>query len=397
MAHVEAEIDVIAADPGCWRMPPDRSLDDYADAAFGSVRRVGLPGGSLLFAAHRRQRRGPLPYLTERPDPLRFARGRASAVARSLGLGNYDLIVTRSQFHSAHLVGLALARDPGAPPWVAHFSDPWVGNPREAPARRLAKANESTERAVVAAADALVFTSERAAAFTLDRYGGLSGGLSEKTHWVPHCFDPSLYPEQMPGVEPAAPLLVRHVGHLRHQRRPGPLLAAAAGLLGRGGAPDFRIEFVGDVASDLLEAEGAWSLPPGIVTTRRPVDYCRSLAMMAEADLLVAVETDTDLGIDLHGKVVDYVGAGRPMLAMTPPGTTGALVESIGGIRAPEGDGPSAFGRALAQAAEHRAARAAGAGPWGDPGVRRSYDAAEVGARLTDIYTEATVGAAAAR
>ncbi len=41
---------------------------------------------------------------------------------------DYDFVMTRSQFHSTHLLGLFLKKKYGIK-WLAHFSDPWHKNP----------------------------------------------------------------------------------------------------------------------------------------------------------------------------------------------------------------------------------------------------------------------------
>ncbi len=45
-----------------------------------------------------------------------------------ININDYDFFMTRSQFHSSHMLGLYIKKKYNIP-WVAHFSDPWYENP----------------------------------------------------------------------------------------------------------------------------------------------------------------------------------------------------------------------------------------------------------------------------
>ena len=54
-----------------------------------------------------------------------------------------------------------------------------------------------------------------------------------------------------------------------------------------------------------------------------PCDYQTSLKWMAEADALLLVENfDAKVGIYLPSKFVDYIWAGKPIVALSPAGGT---------------------------------------------------------------------------
>ena len=44
-----------------------------------------------------------------------------------MNINKFDFFMTRSQFHTSHLLGLYLKNY--NLPWYAHFSDPWYNNP----------------------------------------------------------------------------------------------------------------------------------------------------------------------------------------------------------------------------------------------------------------------------
>jgi glycosyltransferase involved in cell wall biosynthesis len=388
--HLDATVDVIAADPTLWTLAPDRSLDDYVEEAFSSVARVNRPGAGLVLRTQ-----GRLPFVAERPDALAFLNGRVTREVRRHSLADYDLLVTRGEFHSIHLAPLRL---PHRPPWVAHFSDPWVGGHIGGRPRRMERVNARREARVVEGADRVVFTSATAAKFTMSRY---SPALRAKATHVPHCYMPALYEPDPAMAEPEAreaddrPLLARHVGNLRWNRHPDPLFRALAELeRGRPGTlAEMRVELLGLVSPRMLESAAARALPAGLVEVSAPVDYRASLRAMRDSDLLLVTESDAARSVDLHAKIVDYTGAGVPIVGIAPPGPTAELIAALGGWVGHPGrpeEGAAALRAGLDEAGRRR--QAEHPGPWGATEVRDRYIAATVGGELAAIYREAAGG-----
>jgi hypothetical protein len=384
--HLGASVDAIAADAGMWRLPPDHSLDGYVEGAFGSVTRLRRRGVPPLLRAQ-----GRVPLLARRPDALTFLNRRLLAELRKRRLEDYDLLVTRGQFHSIHLAPLRLRR---RPPWVAHFSDPWVGNPSRGDRGLTRRANERREARVVEAADRLVFTSATAAEFTLSHY---PDEVRAKADQVPHCFMPELF-ERGPGDGGAAEaavrrdprLLARHVGNLRWNRHPEPLFRALLELerLRPGALAELRVDLLGLISAPMLETEAARALPQGLLEVSPPVDYRSSLLAMRESELLLVTESEAAGSVDLHAKIVDYTGAGVPIVGIVPPGPTAELIAALGGWHGRPGR-PEEGTRALAAGLEQARRRRQGdGGLWGDAAVRARYSAATVGRELAAIYGE---------
>lgn len=380
-AHLGAEVDVVCADASLWRLPADHSLDTYVSEHFASVSRVHRPGTGLVISAW-----GHFRPVANRPDALRMLNRRVLAHLDTLDLQSYDLLVTRSEFHSVHLVPLALAR---RPPWVAHLSDPWVGDPARSQGPLAGSVNRRLEARVMHAADRTVFTSEKAAEFTLLRY---DESVRRRAAWVPHSFEPSLFGVgddtlTAPPRDGGAPILARHVGHLRQNRHPEPLFRALRQLEQQlpGSLSQVRIELVGLISAEMLASPAARSLPAGLVNVRAPVDYRASLEAMAGAELLLVTEVANTAGIDLHAKIVDYAGAAVPIVGFVPDGPTAELIRELGGWTATPDDttgGAEALARGLACARRRRS----GGHPWGDPAVRERIAAPTVGRRLAEIY-----------
>ena len=69
-----------------------------------------------------------LKRLPLRPDRFLFYYPFFKKRLLQINMKKFDFFMTRSQFHSSHLLGLFLKKKFKIP-WFAHFSDPWVDNP----------------------------------------------------------------------------------------------------------------------------------------------------------------------------------------------------------------------------------------------------------------------------
>ena len=324
MAGLGSAVDVICAAPPVG-MRQDHSLDGYTERHFGSITRI-QPGRPWRWA--------PLPRLGRIltvPDPFVLLNGAARRAAITSGLGRYTALMTWSQWHSVHLVPLALdLHGVRRPPWLAHFSDPWARNPFRADGPLGLRVNRTLERRVLASADRVLFTSDETMQLTM---GGHPDSWRAKARVLPHAFDPALYAGARRSTGPQRDLIVRYVGNFYGPRTPEPLFRALVTLEAR--RPDalrgVRVEIIGSVEREARQTSVARSLVPGLVSIMPPVDYLTSLRLMEEADLLLIVDAPARISPFLPSKLIDYLGARRPIFGITPAGAAASLIESIGG------------------------------------------------------------------
>ena len=158
-----------------------------------------------------------------------------------------------------------------------------------------------------------------------------------------------------------------------------------------GALAELRVDLLGLISPRMLETDAARALPAGLIEVSPPVDYRASLLAMSDSDLLLVTESEAERSVDLHAKIVDYTGAGVPIVGIVPPGPTAELIAALGGRHGHPGR-PQEGARALLAGLEQARRRRDRPGPWGDATVRARYSAETVGRELAQIYREAATG-----
>lgn len=268
-------------------------------------------------------------HLLYLPDPQRpWAERVARRILEEGLIDKDDVLVTFGQPMSDHLAGLHLKRRLGIP-WVAHFSDPWSDNPYLLPIPFSRARLRRMERAVIAAADRVLFTSQETVDLVMAKYPDV---WRAKAAVLPHAYDPLVY-----GIPPAraegAPLLLRYLGNFYRQRNPLRFAEALAGLLrSRPEVLDnVRVELIGRWVGHANWSPAALELPERLLSLHPPVGYRESLRLMREADALLLIDAPFDHNVFFPSKLVDYLGAQRPIIALTPQGTSADIVAAAGG------------------------------------------------------------------
>lgn len=312
------------------------------------------------------------------PDQYRaWAMKAAEQALRQSWVCPSDLLVTFGEPMSVHLAGLRLKRAIGMP-WVAHFSDPWADNPhRRIPVLR--QLNRGLETEVVHAADRLIFTSDETLQLVMRKY---PPHMATKSRVLSHSFDPNMYGLANDGHDG---IIVRHLGNFYGRRQPDPLIKAAQQLYRD--QPDLlqgvTIEFVGGIRRIPASLLGA--LPSSLIRFLPPVDYKTSLALMESADLLLVIDAPFEESVFLPSKLIEYIGAQRPILAITPPGTSARVVSKLGGLVAHPEHIPDIAGK-LAESIKR--VRMAQSEQGSNRSVRQEFAAPVVASRFDSIINE---------
>ncbi len=259
---------------------------------------------------------------------------------------DYALLMTRSMPPECHRAGLRIqALCPGLP-WVASFGDPIWKNPyellggglynpwrrplramlwalRHRAALRRARTLRELETKTLARADRLLFNNDSQL-----RY--MAAGAEGRAVVIPHSYDPALYPAAAP--RSGDRLRFVFTGQLNALRSALPLLRAIRRL--KEARPDLprRAEFL--FFGELPDGDLAYILRHALtdtVSVRPPISYRQSLAEIKAADWLLHIDANiaavTEENVFFAGKLADYFGAGRPILAVTMP--RGAAAETL--------------------------------------------------------------------
>jgi glycosyltransferase involved in cell wall biosynthesis len=264
-----------------------------------------------------------------------WIRAATRAAVRLAAQQRFAALVSFAQPWSDHLIGLRVQRATGLP-WVAHFSDPWVVSPYVKGWAWQRRIWQRMEADIVQHADALVFVNAQTANRTMERY---PESLRVKVHVVPHGVDWAESVPPLPRVA-GAPLTIVHTGRFYDGiRTPEPLLRALSRLAaGRPLARELRLVFVGTDVPAYRRLASALGLDDVVEFCGR-LSFADSARRAAAADVLLVIDAPAVENLFLPSKLIEYLPAGKPILALTPlRGPTADLIRSLGYLMTPPDD-----------------------------------------------------------
>ncbi|MBS8273184.1 glycosyltransferase [Thalassospira tepidiphila] len=311
----DCEIDVLTLQDGLISKYSDPEMGEYAKGIRGKVFKA-KPSWFV-------QQLCSIPRLPLRPDRWILASKSVRNLAEELLQKKYDCIVTRSQYHSAHLVGLHLKRKHPDLPWIACFSDPWSGSDHQRDIPIFSNYSRRQEEKVLREADRLVFPTRG----LLDYMTQSSEGLVKKSSVIPHCFDPTLYRKNLPRRETCAneerkTLYWRIFGSFYGNRQPDVLLKAFQ-LLTAPSNKRVRIEIFGaqHETYSLFDHFNKSHNNKEIIYMGQ-VPHKKALDLMQKSNLLIVIDsTELENSFYLPSKIIDYFGSGTDVLSICRPGT----------------------------------------------------------------------------
>ncbi len=248
-----------------------------------------------------------------------------------------DLIYSSAPPYTAHLIAGRLHRRTGLP-WVADFRDSWIGwlsapQWRPLPSRAVEK---WMERGVLRDATRVLAVSAGVREDLLSRHPHLRDG---RWHILTNGYDSADFDR------PAAPksdhLTLLYTGSLYGHRDPEALIAAMEELDRQTPqlAERLRLRFIGRIAPIFQQRIN--SSPIRRFCEILPyLSHGESSAYLKASDvaLLIIDDAPANRGI-LTGKLFEYIGAGKPILALAPEGDAADLIRSHNfGLVVPLGD-----------------------------------------------------------
>ena len=258
---------------------------------------------------------------------------------------------------STLVAGLKVHQQTGLP-LILDFRDDWTGFNSRFRTRRPARQarEEALERRCLEAASAVVSVTPGIVEALCQRRP--EGVPAERFHLLPNGFDPAHFEGVPQATSPSGSFQIVHAGSLYSTRSPKPFLDGLR--LWLAGCPPevrarVRVLFMGRIEPTLEPLFQAPDLN-GLLERIPFVPHSEALARVRGADLLLLVVDQVERADQIFtGKVFEYLGSGRPVLALVPPGSPLAEVLASSGVAllAPPDD-PEGIRCALAQAWSRR-------------------------------------------
>jgi glycosyltransferase involved in cell wall biosynthesis len=249
----------------------------------------------------------------------------SDAIAEFARREQVDAILTTSPPESCHLIGARAKKMLGCP-WIADFRDLWTQN--------LAQAKHSSlplrirlEKKTLASADALVTVSEPWKSRLAERYA------STPIYTVTNGYDPDDFEQRPQNLTEL--FSITYAGQLYQGKRdPGPLLEVLSELIREQMLPPerVRVRFYGPPEPWLPDLIARYGLQ-AVVELNNVVGRKEALQREMESQILLLLGWSDPKETGQHsGKLFEYLGAGRPILAVG--GNRGVLTEVLEETRA---------------------------------------------------------------
>ncbi len=365
----DTQVDVLTLDDGLVSPHFDPLMGAYVRGTKGTIYKV-KPG--CVVRGILAMKRLPL-----RPDRwLLLNRKVAQMAERLIRENNYDCLVIRSQYHSAQLVGLHLKKKFPNLPWIACLSDPWSFSDHQANVPLASVWSARQEKKVLQAADAIVLPTDGLRDFMLKTLPE----LKQKSVTIPHAFDEVLYASgaDVPALS-SGTLVLRLFGSFYHSRQPNDFIEG----IKRVKLPEGKTLKAEIYGGDHPCWRDVQAQTDGRLQWMGTVPHVEALSLMQGSDLLVVVDANSsDNSFYLPSKIVDYIGSGRPILALCGPGTVADLTKAYGGFVV-NGSDPDAIARGIEASLAREQIKI-------EDSVRQRFDAKTVAADFCALLDKVT-------
>ncbi|MDA8668556.1 hypothetical protein N9M26_02750 [Alphaproteobacteria bacterium] len=301
----------------------DTSINHYVEKNFGKIIRIKPPSwinkSSFNF----------LKYISHFPDKFSIFNNLVFKKAIDIDINKYDAIITWSQSHSIHLAALKIKKKFPKLPWIAHLSDPWADNPFLLKYFGYRTVQKPLEKKVIKNANALNFTTNLTRMMVMKKY---PKDWINKTYVTPHSYDLSLYNSKRENISDN--LKIAYFGNFYGPRNPLNFLKALEKIHSddKNFFKNIFFQFIGKWIGNENWNLGNLNLPKNLVRTEKSISYIDSLKRMLGADMLLILDAPFDISVFFPSKLVDYIGAKKPILAITPEGSCADIVRDIGGL-----------------------------------------------------------------
>ncbi|HVZ40806.1 MAG TPA: glycosyltransferase [Candidatus Kapabacteria bacterium] len=338
--------------------------------------------GTIRMPADRRKRlMSGVTHLFLQPDnKIGWKRYAVERAVKLAGEEQFDAILATAPPFTGFLIGLELHKRLGLP-LVVDYRDPWLDNSDyffATPAHKGYAAN--LEEAVLKNSDAVVVINRRIKERLIARYPFLT---HEGVHIIPSGFDPqdfriaARYP-----LERSQKMRFTYSGLVDSRRTPKVFFQALASLFAR--HPEMRDEieicFVGNFHPSFRKLAVKMGVASALVTPGN-VEHHEKVRYLLSSDVLWLISHDP---VVTPGKLYEYIGARKPILALAPEGALQSALAGYGPVTIVPPSDPDAVASAiLALYGEWRANRL----PAGNAEVAKEHDQRLLTERLARVLS----------
>lgn len=266
----------------------------------------------------------------------------------------YKIINTRVMPYIGHLVGLIIKILRPGIKWMVYFSDPLWNSPyifnKYKTKGDLIKKIFSTNilknpnlqafvlgsicgKIAINLADSLIFSNMYLAKFTL---GKSYKRLSHKVKIIPYGYDDEMFGQAELIDKPEGKIVISHVGNIYGERNFDLIIIALNRLKNESHDLYSRILIrqVGDIDPEYKKLILKSPVYESFQFTDK-VDYIKSLSYMVSSDYLLTIDAKLDKNQNMYisSKVLDYLGARKPIIAITDSsGPTAEIIKETGNM-----------------------------------------------------------------
>lgn len=247
---------------------------------------------------------------------------------------SYQGILSISPAVSSHWTAYRIHKEFPHLPWIAHFQDPFLGNPFRQSHRWVKPWEQKLEQILFRHADLISANTDTVQELWQGRYPQ----YKDKFVVTWSGFDPS-EPLTARPIPPRPARVLSHVGSVYGGRMPYALFHSLDRLAqaGRLSSKELVVDFLGSTSFDQLGRSDREAMDrliaSGLVRVGKYVARDEALQVIEESDLLLLLDLTHphNTKLQVPSKVIDYIRVGRPILAFTPQGSpTQRILENSG-------------------------------------------------------------------
>jgi glycosyltransferase involved in cell wall biosynthesis len=247
----------------------------------------------------------------------------------------FDILYSTSPPDSSHVAAGRVARAFGIP-WVADFRDPWINLYLRDPPTPLHRTLQERMERKVSRADVLLVTTAAHEQLLRNKYPG------SRVERIPNGYDEEDFSHGGDTPLSSGPLILAHCGMLTLGRTSKAFLEGLRVLAERSFevAREVRVVFIGPRES----ANESWAKRLGLassVSFEGNLPHRDVIRRERESHVLLLIKHDDPRYNGLvPGKLYEYIGARRPILAVAPDGEAADIVRGLGRGEVARADDP---------------------------------------------------------